>query len=115
MNSTILRLYAAQHGTPLRSSEAQLLLNYLRGCDYDLHLESGVLYRDDYSYSQDEAITEPYTLPEVVAFALKSNHELIDWEQAEDEPDMVYIAELYVDQEKLYGIQSIIQRDMIPV
>jgi len=76
MNSTILRLYAAQHGTPLRNSEAQLLLNYLRGCDYDLHLENGALYRDDYSYSQDEAKTEPYTLSEVVDFCINSNQEL---------------------------------------
>lgn len=94
----LIMLNLTQADIHLELSEAELLLAYMEGSDYELGLRNGELVRHDIAEEPGEI--EPYTMDEVIDTVCEWNYEMLEeaakgMENPKDAEDYVQYKEAY--------------------
>jgi len=99
---------ADRQGYPMGFIEAQIMLGYMKGHDYQLaEDDSGVLYRRDLAADDsDDDAYQPYTIRDTLDFCIDMNDELLDLERKKADPDTGYITQLEEDASILLELQE---------
>lgn len=99
MTEELLIEAAKKEGFQMSGKEAEVILGYMEGHDYELGLnETGGVIRNDLDYKRGEEHWEEYSIREAILFAFDMCIAIQEEQEADGAPDKDLIGKLWDDE-----------------